>query len=193
MTKEQIEKLGITYVEGMTDEDVIAKINEKTKEADDKFAEMEKKANSFKANFDKVSTEVATLKKEKQAQLSEDEKAKLHNQELEDEIKALKQENAKNAKINAYKDIGYSAELASKIAEAELKGEDTTALHKEFLTAHDEEVKKEVMKQNPNPKGLKGAPKNYTKEMFKNNEIPYEELVRLQEEQPEVYKEITAE
>ena len=63
MTKEQIEKLGITFTEGMTDDDVVKALSKK-------HAEYETEKAKQKGIIDKYSSEIADYKKEKADKMS---------------------------------------------------------------------------------------------------------------------------
>lgn len=183
-TKEQCEKLGITFKEGMTDDEVFALVSEKHDEH-----------LKTKASFDKASSELATLKKEKQATLSEEEKTKARIAELEAEIA----KNKKDATIRDVKDqyvgLGYDADKAQKVANALVEGNyaEVAKIQKEFMEAHDIKMKEEYMKGNPKPN--QGDPSKgdnfYTKENFRAGKIGYADLCELEAKNPALYKEIT--
>ena len=182
-TKEQCEKLGITFKEGMTDDEVFALVDAKHQES-----------LKVKASFDKASSELATLKKEKQANLSEEEKTKARIAELEEQLA----KNQKEATIRDVKDqyvgLGYSPELAGKIANASIEGNhaEVAKLQKEFMDAHDAKLKEDFMKSNPKPnQGDPNKGGKFTKENFKAGKITYDELCELQAKNPALYKEIT--
>lgn len=190
--KELCKQLGVEYVEGMTQEDVIKAVNAK-RDADQKaLKDKDDEIAKQKTLISTRNSEIADLKKKEQEKLSDEEKRQLEHDNLVKELEDLKAKDAVNQKVEAYMAIGYPKDLARKVAEAEVKGEDTTELHKQFITAHDEEVKKQAMAGNPAPKGTQLDPKKYTKEAFKKGEISYEELVELEAKHPDVYKEITS-
>lgn len=189
-TKEQIEKLGITFVEGMTDEQVLEAMSKKQGEL---IAEKTKAENEAKANkgiIDKYSSEIATLKKEKQDRMTDEEKQKLEHQQLLDEIATLKKDKTVSEKVAKYIKLGYSEEVAKQVAEGEIEGKDVSDLHAEFLKAHDEALKKELMKNNPNPNGGNSGDKTWTKEDFKAGKISFEEMGKIKESDPTLYKEL---
>ena len=192
MTKEQIEELGITYVEGMTDEMVIEKITAKRKADEARITELDGKVKSHKATIDKYSSEIADYKKKEADKLTDEEKAQAHLKELEDKLAKAERSIAESKKVNAYVAMGYSKELAEKVASAELDGKDTAEYHKEFIKAHDEALKAEIMKNNPNLQGGGGSGGNekFTKENFKAGKLKMEELNELKATNPELYKEV---
>lgn len=191
MTKEQIEKLGITYTEGMTDEQVFEALSKMKGEL---TAEKDKALNEAKNNkglIDKYSSEIATLKKEKQDRMTDEEKKAEEQQKLLEEIANLKKDKAVSDKVAKYIKLGYTEEVAKKVALGEIDGQDVSDYHAEFLKAHDEALKKELMKKNPTPSGAGDPNKTFTKEGFKKGEYTYEQLCELQAKNPTLFDEIT--
>ena len=191
MTKEQIEKLGIAYTEGMTDEQIFEALSKKQGEL---TAEKDKAVNEAKNNkslIDKYSSEIATLKKEKQEKMTDEEKKAEEHQQLLDEIASLKKDKSVSDKVAKYVKLGYDEEVAKKVAVGELEGQDVSDFHAEFLKAHDEALKKELMKKNPDPKGAGNPNETFTKEGFKKGEYSYEQLCDLQAKNPTLFDEIT--
>ena len=189
MTKEQIEKLGITYTDGMTDEQVFEAISKKQGEltAEKEKAQVEAKTN--KGLVDKYSSEIANLKDKEKARMSDEEKKNAEYQELQNEIATLKKEKSISDKTAKYIYLGYEEELAKQVAEGEIDGKDVSELHASFLKSHDEALKKQLMKDNPNAKG--GASGNtYTKEDFKAGRITMEQMNALKDSDPALYKEL---
>lgn len=184
MTKEQIEKLGITFTEGMTDDDVIKALS---KQKADYEAEKAKQ----KGIIDKYSSEIADFKKKEADRMTDEEKRAVELQALNDEIATLKKEKSIGAKKAQYLKMGYSEELADKVALGEMEGQDVSGFHAEFLKAHDEALKAELMKKNPTPNGGGEPNKKYTKEGFRKGEYSYEDLCELEAKNPALYKEIT--
>lgn len=185
-TKEQIESLGITYEEGMTDESVIAQLQSQRNEHA-----------KIKASFDKASSELASYKKKEKDAMSEDEKTKAHIADLEAKLAESDKKNAIRDIKDQYVGMGYDAKLAERIAVATLDNNysEVAKCQKEFLDAHDASLKEDIMKNNPKPR--QGDPNKadtlYTKENFKAGKIGYEALCKLQAEDPQKYEEITKE
>lgn len=191
MTKEQIEKLGITYVEGMTDEDVIAKINENKTALETKANDAESKAKSYKSTIDKYSSEIAEYKKKEAEKLTDEEKRDAHLAELEADLAKAKRTIAETEKVNTYVSIGYSKELAQKVAIAELEGKDASKYHQEFMKTREEAIRAELMKKNPNlDGGGGGGDDKFTKENFKAGKISMEEMNELKVTDPAKYDSI---
>lgn len=191
MTKEQIEKLGISYTEGMTDEQVFEAISKMKAELTGEKAKFESEAKNNKSLVDKYSSEIANLKKEKQDRMTDEEKKAQEHQQLLDEIASLKKDKSVSEKVAKYLKLGYSEEVAKKVAVGEIEGTDVSDLHAEFLKAHDEQLKKELMKKNPTPNGGGEPNKTFTKEGFRNHEYTYEQLCDLQAKNPALFDEIT--
>lgn len=192
-TKEQIEKLGLTYKEGMTDEEVFTAMSEAKSANDSKVAELTGEVSKHKDLLSKRNTEIAELKRKEQEKLSDEEKEKIRVAELEKNYNNLMKEHAIAEKEKGYIEAGYPSDLAKKIAEAEIDGKSTIEFHKQFLSAHDEKIKAEIMKGNPTPT-QKGDPNDvglYTKENYKAGKIGYAELDKLSKENPALFDEIT--
>lgn len=193
MTKEQIEKLGITFVEGMTDEQVFDALTKQKGELKAERDKFEADAIKNKGLVDKYSSEIAKLNDERKAKLTDDEKAKEHLAELETEVATLKREKSVSDKVAKYVKLGYSEELAKEIAQGEIEGKDVSALHEQFIKSHDEALKKELLKNSPTPKGGADGGTTYTKEDFKAGKISMEEMNRLKETDPATYKSLISE
>lgn len=194
MTKEQIEALGITYVDGMTDDEVVAKITESKKVSDAKIADLTGRVDNHKKLIDKYTHELSEAKKEKEAKLTDEEKTNLRIQELESNLSKANRTIAKSERVATYVGIGYSKELAEKIADAELDGKDATKYHQEFIKSHDEALKQEIMKNNPAPKGGGGNGGNDTiEEKWKAGTLSMNEMNELKESNPELYNHLVNE
>lgn len=191
MTKEQIEKLGITYTEGMTDEQVFDALTKKQGELTAEKSKFENEAKHNKSLMDKYASEVADLKKKEQDRMTDEEKKAQEHKQLLDEIASLKKDKSVSEKTAKYLKLGYSEEVAKQVAEGEIEGKDVSDLHAQFLKAHDEALKKELMKHNPAPTGGGDPNKTFTKEGFKKGEYSYEQLCELQAKNPQLYEQIT--
>lgn len=190
MTKEQIEKLGIKYVEGMTDDQVFEAITKKQGELQAEKNKFESEAKTNKGLVDKYSSEIASLKDKEKARMTDDEKKQLEYQELQSEIANLKKEKSISEKTAKYIKLGYAEEVARQVAEGELEGKDVSELHASFLKSHDEKLKKELMQHNPDINGGGGDGVTYTKEDFKAGRISMEQMNQLKETDPALYKEL---
>lgn len=191
MTKEQIEKLGLTFTEGMTDEQIVEALSKKQGELTAEKSKFENEAKHNKSLMDKYASEVADLKKKEQDRMTDEEKKAQEYQQMLDEIATLKKDKSVSEKTAKYLKLGYSEDVAKKVAEGEIEGKDVSEFHAEFLKAHDEELKKQYMKNNPAPTGGGDPNKTFTKEGFKKGEYSYEQLCDLQAKNPQLYDEIT--
>ena len=190
MTKEQIEKLGITFEEGMTDDQVIEALTKKHQALESEKSKFENEAKTNKGLVDKYSSEIKTLKDEKRAKLTEDEKKELEHKELIEKVAKLEKEKSISERVARYVKMGYSDDLAKKVAEGEYEGKDVSEYHETFLKSHDEALKKELMKNNPNVKGGGQGGATYTKEDFKAGRISMEQMNQLKEDDPALYNEL---
>lgn len=179
MTKEQLAKLGITADKDYTDEEVVSAVLKLVKEKEETIS-------GHKALIDRYTGEISTLKKEKEARMTEEEKREAHLKELETENANFKR-NANIAERKAsYLGLGYSDELATKIATAEIDGLPTAEYHKE----HQENlIKKTLAGKVDNTPKPKTTTTEITKEQF--DKMSYEQLVKLQQENPTLYEQLS--
>ncbi len=184
-TKEQLAKLGITIEEDSIEEaKAFELIEAKTKELSNDKAKLKKRT-------DELSSEIAERKKADIEKLSEDEKTKLHYEEIEKANKELSRKLARNDKINDLMGIGYDKDLATKYAEAELDGKSTIEFQKQFMEAKLEAQKQELLKNTTDPKiNAQNDKGKFTKENFKKGLISMEEMNTLKQTDPATYNEI---
>lgn len=109
--------------------------------------------------YDKLSSQFAELKRERDAKLSDDEKQKkLHDEEMEtlrNRVAEMERE-TKIAEIKAnYLSMGYDEELAMDTAQATLDGDNAKifANQKKFLEAHDKTFEATLLAKTPRPNG----------------------------------------
>ena len=176
--------MGLTYREGMTDDDVKqALADERTKASNDYKA--------LKANFDKTASELAEKKKKEKEGLSEAEKQAQKIADLESKV-ADYEKNTKLRDIkDQYKGLGYDDKSADEIAQAQIDGDFAKVgeLQKSFLSKHDEALKKQLLENTPNPK--RGDPSvNIPKTKEELKKLGYEGMVKFQETHPEQYAEL---
>lgn len=180
MTKEQLAKLGITIEgESATDEEVEKLLTEK-------FNSLNGDVKKHKDLLSARNSEIAEYKRKEQEKLTEEEKTKLHYEEMEKEIASLKRKDSLNTKINDLMSLGYDKDLATKYANAELDGKSTIEFQKQFMEAKLEAQKKELLNNTPNPKLNNPDGSVKTKEDF--DKLGYEGQVKLYNEHPEIYK-----
>ena len=179
MTKEQLAKLGINFEgETLTDEEAFALIEKHHNELANEKAKLKKRT-------DELSSEIAQRKKEDEAKLSEEEKTRLHYEEMEKEIASLKRKDSLNTKINDLMSIGYDKDLAKKYAEAELDGKSTIEFQKTFMEAKLEAQKQEILKGG-NPPKMSDPNQTQTKEDVIKGGV--EAMNRLAKENPQLFE-----
>ena len=184
-TKEQLAKLGITIEEDSIEDDKAFELIEKHTSA------LASEKAKLKKRTDELSSEIAEKKKAEQEKLSEEEKTKLHYEDIEKTNKELTRKLARNDKINDLMSIGYDKELATKYAEAELDGKSTIEFQKQFMNSKLEAQKQELLKGTPNPSLGGGDDKaKFTKENFKAGKITMEEMNTLKATDPATYNAI---
>lgn len=182
--KEQVEKMGLTWKEGMTDDEVY-----------DGLAKMKEKADKYdplKSSFDKTASELKGFKDKAKEGQTEIEKANERITELEKSNADLVKASQLRDIYDTYRNMGYDEKDAQAIAEAQLSGDfkKVGELQKAFLTKHDEEVKKELLKQTPPPsQGDPNIAVPKTQEEF--NKLTYSQLLVLKEKNPTVYEQFT--
>lgn len=185
MTKSQLEKiLGITLEEGKdtyTDDEAFELINKS-------HLELRSELGKNKDLLSKRNSEIAEYKRKEQDKLSEEEKTRLHYEELEKDYASLQKKVAKNDKITEYMGIGYSKELAEKIAEAELEGKSTVEYHKQFITAREETLKAELLKNPPKPETTDKTD-TVTREDYKK--MTYSQRMELKDKNPELFEQVS--
>ena len=190
MEKEQIEALGITYVEGMTDAQVVEEITKLRKADSDKITELDGKAKTFKAQFDKASSEIAGFKAKEKANLTAEEQAKLEMENLKASLAEANKKIELGEKVKGLTGQGIPTDVAEKLATKLVEGKDISKDLGDYLKSRDEALKQEIMKSNPNPSGGGGNGGNgeYTREKFLKGEIPVEKLNEIQQTNPELFK-----
>lgn len=180
MTKEQLAKLGIV-IEGETvDGEELETLLTKH------FGGLNDEIKKNKDLISKRNAEINALKDKEKEKLSEDEKTRLHYEELETTNKALLRKIDLSEKIAGYVELGYSKELATKVAEAELDGKSTVEFHKQFIEATKKSVEAEVLKRTPNPNLNDDKTVTTKEDVVKGG---YEAMMKLKAENPEKYKE----
>ena len=190
MTKEQIEKLGVAYIEGMTDDQVFEALTKRQGELTAEKNKYESEAKTNKGLVDKYSSEIASFKDKEKARMTDEEKRAEETKQMLEEIANLKKEKSVSEKKAKYIKLGYNEEVAEKVALGEIEGQDVSEYHAEFLKAHDELLKKQLMKDNPSPNGAGNGEKVWTKEDFKAGRISLEEMNKLKESDPTLYSQL---
>lgn len=130
----------------------------------------------LKDSITALSAENADVKRKYKETLSAEQQAALEREESDrkkDELIATLQREKNFADYKGkYADIGYSAELAERAANAILDGktDELFAVQKDFMAAHDKQIKIDNMKGTPQPPAGAGGEKT-------PGEMSYDELV----------------
>jgi len=181
MTKSQLEKiLGIKLEEGQdtyTDDEATELIARH-------YAEVRNEATKNKDLLSKRNSEIAEMKRKEQDKLSDDEKARLQFEETVKENTSLKRKIARSEKVADYIGLGYPKELAEKVADAELDGKSTVELRRQFLTAKEESIRAELLKDTPAPDTKKDTSTQTKEDVVKGG---YEAMLKLKQDNPELY------
>jgi hypothetical protein len=159
--------------------------------------EMEEKEPDYsgyisKDTFDKTASELAKLKKEYKAKLTEDEQRAIEEKEaklrMEEELAGLKREKALAEHKARFLSNGYSEDLATSSAMALLDGDFDTFFKNQATYQADLEkkYKSDMMAKTPYPKGGSGNHDIMTKENFKK--LSFADRDKWRTEHPEEYK-----
>ena len=182
MTKEQALELGVSFEsESPTQEEIDTAVLKRV-------GELTAENSKQKDLISRRNGEIAEYKRKEQDKMSEDEKMKLHYEELEKENASYKRSIAKTNKVNEYLGIGYPKELAEKIAENELDGKSTASYHAQFTKMREETIKAELMKGNPAPRQADPSA-TLTQEGFKK--MSYAQKLELKNTNPEAYAQLS--
>ena len=178
-TKEKAIELGCSFeTDTPTQEEIDAKV-------ESRLTELTGENSKLKNTISKVNSENADYKRKAQEKLSEEEKTNLRIKELEESNAKWEKQFAKSNKVADYVSIGYSKELAEKIADAELEGKPTASFHQEFIKAKEESIRKEIMAGNPQPKVNDPKAKTLTEEDYKK--LSYSQKLELKEKNPDLF------
>lgn len=164
-------KIDVSTIEGYADMSVEDKIKALTEyEYDDNATALEEANKKIKgleskgALFDKVSSELAALKKEKRDRLSDDEKAKLEAEERDRKLEELQASIAKRDKVDSvlatYSKYGMDRATAEKFVE-----EGDMEIITKLIDAHTQKLLDEQKdkQQDPNAGHHEGGKKDFAK------------------------------
>lgn len=146
-----------------------------------------------KANTN-ASADASRYKKELAARMSEDERVKAEqaemNKALEDELKALRRDKAVSEHVASFLSVGYDDALAKKSAEAIVDGDIAAVFEglKTFITAHDKAINADALRKTTKP-GSGAVNPAMSKQDFE--QLTYKERVKLYEENRELYEQLT--
>lgn len=117
-----------------------------------------------KSTFDKMSSELAEMKRKAKEKMSEEERAAQERKELEDRLLASEKAVARMKQERAFVDSGYDAKTAAVLAEALEKGdmEGFMKSHSEYMAEtmkkREADIKADLLKATPKiPQGSEGA------------------------------------
>lgn len=146
-----------------------------------------------KETANKWSSEAADYKKKYKELLSEEQrKQEEHNESVESmrkELDQLKAEKALNEHVSSLIALGYSSELANKVAKATVDGDfkKVYELQSKFIEDTKKTVESEALKKTPAPEVGDDGDKTVTAEKFKSMTLA--EKQKLYEESPDTFNE----
>lgn len=149
----------------------------------------------LKSTADKNASEAADFKKKWKATLDENQQANLAKEEAEkamrEELEALRRESSVSKFEKQFLAMGYSAELATKAANAQIDGDLDTLLgvQSSFIEQIKKNVKAENTKNMPTPPISNDAETSITQEQFDN--LSMKEQVEFKNKYPELFKKFT--
>lgn len=155
-----------------------------------KFQEITRERDAFKSASDKNSHEAKEWKDKFTEKLTEAEKQKLDYDELVKEKQALVKEKDIAKYTSQFIALGYDEALAKDTAIAQIEGNFDKVFENQkiFNNKVKEDFEKKQMEKTPQP-NLGGTKHKITKEQFLK--MGYEEWVKLQQDDPVLYAELT--
>lgn len=141
-----------------------------------------------------ASADASKYKKALQDRMTEQERAAAETKELIERLRAENEAMKKNQTVAehtaGFLGLGLGDDLARQAAEATSEGNFASLITtmKAFLTEHDKVVVADQMRSTPRP-GVGSSDKTITKEEF--NKMKYAERVKLLNEQPDLYNQLT--
>jgi hypothetical protein len=151
-------------------------------------------AMKWKASFDKASSELAAVKKQLNARLSEDEQKEAERaskeQAMQEQLDALKRDKTLSDTKSKYIALGYEEKLAEDTAKAFADGDMDLVFknQKIHLVAVEKAAAEKALDDTPPPHGGQKGKQTVTKEQFANME--YAEELKFATENPEAYAEL---
>ena len=155
---------------------------------------LEAEREKLKQSITNASADASTWKKKYQETLSEQDKAKIQQDEanaaLQKELEGLRRERniANYTAALGGSDIGMDAETAKAVAEALDSGETDKVFDgiRRFIASHDKALAEKAILENPKLQGG-SVTKTVSREEF--DQMGYTEMVRFKAENPELYAE----
>jgi len=170
--------------------------NKDTASLEARIKQLESENGKLKQAQTNASADASAWKKKYQDTLSEQDKAKIEQDEanaaLQKELNDLRNERniAQFTAALTASDIGMDAENAKAVAEALNSGETDKVFDgiRKFIASHDKAMAEKAMLNNPTLPGG-STPKTVTREQF--NDMGYKEMLAFKNEHPELYNEYT--
>lgn len=196
MTEKSIDTSTIENYENMTAEEKVAALESfKYNDTSDDLATAQEQMKKLKDATDKATHSAADYKKQLEA-------LKQQSSGSNSEVETLKTQIAELTKINTLTSLkatrlslGYTEELASQYAEAQLDNDYTKVaeIERQFLEEKEKAFKAEALKTSPKPgQGGTGTPptKTVTKEQF--NKMTTQEQIAYKTEHPDDWSKFTS-
>ena len=171
-----------------------SELDKRIKELEAENAKLKQSVTNASADASKWKKEAQAKNTELQSRMTEDEKAKAQqeaaNAAMQQELEALRNErNVANYK-SQFVSMGFEEETAQESAEA-LNGNDTVKLFagiRKFIESHDKALMAKNLMNNPT---IQGGVAKKTISQAEFDKMGYTERVKLYNENPELYKEMT--
>ena len=171
-----------------------SELDKRIKELEAENAKLKQSVTNASADASKWKKEAQAKDTELQSRMTEDEKAKAQqeaaNAAMQQELEALRNErNVANYK-SQFVSMGFEEETAQESAEA-LNGNDTVKLFagiRKFIESHDKALTAKNLMNNPT---IQGGTVKKTITQAEFDKMGYTERVKLYNENPELYKEMT--
>lgn len=148
------------YSEDMSAEDKLALLEKQTVDIPGEPAGDPKSTKEYvalKAQFDKVSSDLASTKKQLRTKMTEDEQAKADreaaDQKVQEELESLRREKALNAHKASYLAMGYDEKTAEAAATAMVDGDNAAlfAAMKKHGEATEKALRDKILNDTPTP------------------------------------------
>lgn len=193
MTKEYLAMFGITIeTDEIDDEEGKKLIKQAFDTAKTGEANAKAEAQKLKGLNDNYSSQIAEYKRKEQANMTDEEKRRVEMEELKKSNQELERKFAVQNKVSSLVALGYDKETAEKYANDELDGKDTIVYQQEFLKKRDAQIRADILKEGKDPKtnGNDTDKALYTRENFKKGLITMEQMNKLKETDPALYREV---
>ena len=177
---------------GLSEDATEEQISAKVAELNSAKTKAEGERDNFKRSFDKTSSELSTLKKEK---MTEEEKKQAELDDIKAQLAEAQKQNKLTETEKQYMSVGMDAESAKQMAQAVLDGDLSAQgkIMKSYTDGLVAKAKADALKQQPDPNAGNGNGTDktkYTPENFKKGLISMEELNDLKAKDPETYNKV---